>query len=251
MGLYSTELVNTIHGFNMFVIGGDFHVGHNIKNNGSWEPETVAWMTNNIKPGYSCLDIGSNIGFFTELMARLSGSGGVVHAFEPNVELVDVYMKTRTEAGNSYDNVADIMVYPFGLSTVEDTLSLLVPNENIGGAALTSDNDIMDGYHSMTVRTKNINDLLSDNELNSVDIIKIDIEGYEPFVWKTLYKALKNAKGILIELGPYHPREFLEEIFRDYQMYALNGDGEVNPDYILGYRHHLNISLVKRPNSVN
>lgn len=242
--MYSKELVETSFGFKIFVIDGDEHVGYNIKKSGTWEPDVVAWMQNNVKPGYNCLDIGSNIGFFTELMARLSGGSGSVHAFEANTELVDIYWQTRQN--NSYDGVADIFVYPFALSDVEDELNLLVPNMNIGGAALTMDDEKREGYHSIKARTKNINDLLSDSQLNSIDVIKIDIEGYEPFVWNTLHKALSNAKAILAELGPYHPKEFLYNLYKDYDMYTLDGTGKVDPEYILGYKHHLNISLVKR-----
>jgi len=249
MSRYSIDLVDTSFGFKIFVIEGDIHVGYNIRKSGTWEPEVVAWMQNNVKPGYNCLDIGSNIGFFTELMARFSGKGGSVHAFEPNTELVEIYRKTREN--NNYDNVADIFVYPFALSDVEDDLNLLVPDINIGGAALTMDPDARDGYHSVKAKTKNINDLLSDHQLSTIDVIKIDIEGYEPFVWNTLYRILPNAKAILMELGPYHPKEFLYELWKDYEMYTLNGDGKVDPEYILGYRHHLNISLVKRSEPVN
>jgi FkbM family methyltransferase len=177
-------------------------------------------------------------------MARFSGPNGSVHAFEPNTELVEIYRKTREN--NSYDNVSDIFVYPFGLSEVEDNLNLLVPDINIGGAALTMDSEAGEGYHSIKAKTKNINDLLSDSQLETIDVIKMDIEGYEPFVWNTLYKVFPNAKAILVELGPYHPKEFLNDIHRYYEMHALNGDGEVDPEYILRYRHHLNISLVKR-----
>lgn len=244
MSLYSTELVETIFGFKIFVVDGDIHVGGNIKKSGTWEPEVVAWMQSNIKPGYNCLDIGSNIGFFTEVMARFSGRSGSVHAFEPNRELVEIYKQTRDN--NNYEDAADIFVYPFALSDVEDDLNLLVPNINIGGAALTMGPDIKDGYHSLKAKTKNINDLLSDHQLNTIDVIKIDIEGYEPFVWSTLYKALKNAKAVLVELGPYHPKEFLYNLSKDYEMYTLNGVGKVDPEYILSYRHHLNISLVKK-----
>lgn len=244
MSIYSTELVDTSFGFKMFVVNGDEHVGYNIKKSGTWEPEVVAWMQNNVKPGYNCLDIGSNIGFFTELMARFSGRSGSVHAFEPNIELVEIYRKTREN--NSYEDVADIFVYPFALSTVEDDLNLLVPNVNIGGAALTKDQDTLEGYHNIKARAININDLLSDHQLENIDVIKIDIEGYEPFVWNTLYKALPNAKAILAELGPYHPKEFLYSLYKDYDMHTLDGTGKVDPEYILSYRHHLNISLVKR-----
>jgi FkbM family methyltransferase len=244
--MYTTELVDTSFGFKIFIVDGDQHVGYNIKKSGTWEPEVVAWLNNNIKPGYNCLDIGSNIGFFTEFMARKSGKGGSVHAFEPNTHLVEIYRSTRQESGNSYDDVADIFVYPFALSEVEDSINLLVPDINIGGAALTMDNSSSEGYHVLDVRTKNINDLLSDHQLSTIDLIKIDIEGYEPFVWNTLYKALPNAKAILAELGPYHPKEFIYGLADEYEFHALNGDGIVGPEHILNYRHHLNISLVKK-----
>ncbi|MBF0473693.1 MAG: FkbM family methyltransferase [Nitrospirae bacterium] len=57
-----------------------------------------------IKSGQICYDIGGNIGFFTVLMSRITGSRGKVYVFEPmvsNVEILKIQIKN-----NNLDNVA-------------------------------------------------------------------------------------------------------------------------------------------------
>ena len=42
----------------------DKYVQDNCKKNGVWEPDLTKWMVNNIKPGWTCLDMGFNIGYY-------------------------------------------------------------------------------------------------------------------------------------------------------------------------------------------
>ena len=44
----------------------------------------IDFLTKTIKPGMVVLDIGANIGFYTEIVSKLVGSTGKIHAFEPD-----------------------------------------------------------------------------------------------------------------------------------------------------------------------
>src|SRR5918996_682528 len=44
----------------------------------------IAWMRRLVRPGSHVLDIGANIGFYALLLSDLVGSGGHIHAFEPD-----------------------------------------------------------------------------------------------------------------------------------------------------------------------
>jgi hypothetical protein len=49
-----------------------------------WHPALTAFYDQNIKAGMKYLELGANIGYFTVLASTLVGTGGRVHAFEPD-----------------------------------------------------------------------------------------------------------------------------------------------------------------------
>ena len=51
---------------------------------GTYEWHKQRRFAREIKPGEVFFDIGANTGFYTLLAAKRTGTGGIVHAFEPN-----------------------------------------------------------------------------------------------------------------------------------------------------------------------
>ena len=232
----------------------DVHVGNACRSLGYWEGDVTQWMMDNIKPGWKCLDIGFNIGYFTEVMSRLVGTDGSVTAFEPNKMLVEKYMEAKKL--NDYSNCGKIIVNGFGLSNKDEKINLVIPKDNPGGAGITeSMYKSSDGsFSSVEVEVKRL-DSVFDEE---VDFIKMDIEGHEPLAWEAFPESVKNCNLMVIELGPYHPVEFLEELASKYTMSHINGykrengnlvakcEEDIPVKYILRYPHHLNVVLRRK-----
>lgn len=248
---YPVTLVDTIHGFKMYVIDGDEHVSQNIKEKGFWEPDVTHWLRKNVGDGYTCLDIGSNIGYFTELMARLAGPYGRVFAFEANTNLVDVYEKTLAESGNKYEEAGVIHLFPIGLSDESRDAYIFVPRSNIGGAGIQTDQpDPLDNYESEPVVLEVISNVLDEIVLEEIDLIKMDVEGHEDKIWPTLKQVFPNVKAMVVELGNYHSREFLEEVAKDFDMFKLENFDEIpiTVDDILAAPAFINTVLRKPVN---
>lgn len=218
----------------------DQHVGNSCRNAGYWEPDLTEWMLKNIKSGWKCLDIGFNIGYYSEVLSRIVGEKGKVWAFEPNKELIESYKKASEM--NTYDNCSEIIIFPYALSDKELKTNLMIPTENIGGASLTSNNKSdNETFIFQEVETKRLDSLVDEY----VDFIKIDIEGHEPQAWKGFSEKVKQCPLIVVELGPYHPEEFLTWIQENYLMSLISGE-QIDVSYILSYPHHLNVVLNKR-----
>jgi FkbM family methyltransferase len=50
---------------------------------GSWEPELIELVSKTVKSGFTVVDIGAHIGYYSLLFSRLVGPTGYVMAFEP------------------------------------------------------------------------------------------------------------------------------------------------------------------------
>lgn len=233
------NFTHVLDSFYLWTDPGDKYVGEACREYGYWEPDLTQWMISNIKPGSKCLDIGFNIGYYTEVLSRIVGTEGEVWAFEPNVELVDNYYKAREL--NDYSNCSPITVFPFGLSNKSETVNLMGPLENIGGAGITDSIEAPDGYFTKTIEVKRLDEVLD----KDFDFIKIDVEGHEPSAWEGFSTGALNCPLIVAELGPYHPEEFLRGLEEIYTMETLNYVN-INTDLIKAHPHHLNIVLKKR-----
>ena len=51
---------------------------------GRHELETANLLRRLVRPGMIALDVGAHVGYYTRLLARLTGAGGRVIAFEPH-----------------------------------------------------------------------------------------------------------------------------------------------------------------------
>jgi FkbM family methyltransferase len=233
------EFTYVLDSFYLWTDPGDRYVGEACREYGYWEPDLTQWMVSNVKPGSKCLDIGFNIGYYTEVLSRLVGKDGEVWAFEPNVELVNNYNKAKEL--NDYSNCSPITVFPIGLSNKSEMVNLIGPLENIGGSGVTIENEAPEGYFIKTIEVKRLDEVLDQD----IDFIKIDVEGHEPLVWEGFPSGALNCPLIVAELGPYHPEEFLRGLEEIYTMETLEYVN-INTDIIRAHPHHLNVVLRKR-----
>jgi FkbM family methyltransferase len=121
------------------------------------------------------IDVGSHVGFwskeFTELFKH-------VYAFEPMAEVRECYIKNIVK-----DNYT---LYPYGLGSVEKKVKIQYePNES-GNTFITPS-----GNREIEVYT------LDRFELNKIDYIKIDAEGYEIEVCKGALKLIERDKPFI------------------------------------------------------
>lgn len=131
------------------------------------------------------LDAGANIGDFTIKASKKVGNTGLVVAVEPNPENVKI-LKKNVEV-NFLNNV---VIIPFALSNKE-SWKYLSKNE-VGGS-------ITDQISEIKVKTVTIMSILKQLNLDHFDVIKMDIEGAEEFVFEEL-GFLTGVREIAIEL---------------------------------------------------
>ncbi len=161
------------------------------KNN---DRDEIQLLHNLISPGFSVLDIGANIGFYSKILSRMVGKNGMVYSFEPNKE----NYKRLNENLNSYKN---IKLFNMAISEKEEVLKLYTSK------LLNVDHrtyPVNDYDKIEEVNSNSIENLIKNGEIENIDFIKIDIPGFEIFAFQGMKNILqtKNLK-ILAEYWPH------------------------------------------------
>ena len=145
----------------------------------------IALLHKIIKPGMVVVDVGANIGFYTTLLSRLAGEGGMVHSFEPD--------------NQNYRHLADQCK---ALKNVRAVRSA-VGSKNGEIDLYASDDLNVDhlSYDDHTSRRRTrvpITTLDKYLRNKSVSFIKIDTQGYEYEVLLGMQKTISSATRIII-----------------------------------------------------
>ena len=180
--------------------------------NGYWEAWMTIAMAKTLKPGWSCIDVGANHGYYTLLMAGIVGSSGRVIAIEPNPKLATLLQQTITLNGlQTWTKILTDAAF----ETPNETLNFYIPDKFGMNATLVDGSDSISSGTLLQVKSTTIDQITK--EWKKVDFIKIDAEGGEEFIWKGMNLTLENNPDITIILefnaGRYaNPRSFLELI---------------------------------------
>jgi FkbM family methyltransferase len=158
---------------------------------GNYEPNEFFLLAQALRPGMIFVDVGANMGLYTLFAARKVGEAGTVLAIEPSTRECERLLKNV--AINSLSNVRLLQ------KAVSDKCSdadLLVAEDEWSGhntlGAFAYDTPLAT---KEIVRTERLDDIVSQEALSRVDVIKMDVEGAE-------FRALKGAAGILERFRP-------------------------------------------------
>jgi FkbM family methyltransferase len=165
-----------------------------------------------LRPGDIVLDIGANQGFFTCLAAQ---QGAHVYAFEPNPDSFERLLLNVRENGFSDRVVAR----PWAIASKEGPATLLISNELAGGMSTIvpefARNASITIAASATVPVYTLPGVLDQFHISRVRLCKIDAEGSELGILRTLNPAMLSLIDIFVaEIHPeaYPPEELIDLI---------------------------------------
>ena len=138
----------------------------------SKEREIIA---KNLTPNGVFVDIGANAGIYSLFSAKLLKEHGTILAFEPNPTMIN-----RLKANIGFNSFAQkIKLFEYGLSNKEEVLSLNLDPTNLGGSSIV---EHQDSASKISVLCRPLLKVLSEEKINHIDILKIDVEGAEEMV---------------------------------------------------------------------
>lgn len=213
--------------FRLAVMGNDYVVS-SIMAYKTYEPHVTQVLKGELRPDDVFLDIGANVGFFTMTAWSIVKGRGKVISIEPNPGNVQLIYASIVE--NKAENVH---VYPYAASNAAGILRFA----NIGSNGLVVTDQSPEQRHSLYVQSVVLDDLLKDEP--KIDVVKIDIEAYEPFALMGMTKLIERHRPrILTEFHPWalqyynllEPTDYLERILRfGYDLFIIEETGALVP----------------------
>jgi FkbM family methyltransferase len=187
------------------------------------EPETKDFLLRFLQPGMVVLDVGAHIGEYTLLASQAVGKTGQVHAFEPQDHVFPILQENiqMNDFGNVILNCSAVSdrVGKIEFQVLDEpAMSSIRKQEN----PKTSSTFVEVACTSLDTYCSS----LSTSKHPKVDLIKVDVEGAEKFVFQGAESLLRlpndEAPTWIFEYAPnsyadfnYEPRELLNLLYQN------------------------------------
>ena len=164
------------------------------------QEQTVAFFNQFIKPGDLAIDIGANIGDTTVPIAICTGVNGLTIGFDPNPYVFKILVQ------NSKLNKGKYRIDPhqFAISVSPDEFYYVSSEASFanGGISTTAESKKHGKFvHNKKVQGVNLKSFLEANYMdwvNKLSFIKIDTEGYDKEILKSISDLLQKYKPVVI-----------------------------------------------------
>jgi FkbM family methyltransferase len=206
-------LCRVLTGILMYVHGKDTVVAPHLMFNGVWKPHVTSVLGKYMHPGWFCVDVGANQGYFSMILAHSAWRGGRLMAIEPNPELQRVLIRNITLG----DFQRSTEIVECAVSDTKRMAALFVDKYALSNGTLRS----FPADRLYDVPTDTLDNLIKAADWPRVDFIKISAQGSEPAVWEGMREVtLHENPGIVIlmEWNPdnyENPKVFLDQILED------------------------------------
>lgn len=155
------------------------------------------------------LDVGANIGL-TSMM--LSTQAREVHAFEPSPQTYDSFLKTIRA-----NNATNVIARQIAIGSKQGTVGLMEDQLSASANHLLTQ-DTLARKSTLKTPITTIDSYINDNNILSLDFIKLDIEGFE-------IDALYGSKETFEKFRP--------TVLTEFNSFAMIGFHNLNPrDYL-------------------
>lgn len=188
----------------------------------TYEPEVWNHLMSEVRPGDTVADVGAFIGLYTVALAKRVGDTGRVFAFEPdphNWPLLSAHVRLNGVEGR-------VELVQAVVGACEEELQFL--------SGRGSESRVADGEAgAVPVPCRRLDSIFGDRRL---DILKVDVEGYEEHVLRGAEKLLadpdRSPRGVYLEVHPYAwaplgtSSESLLEVLRKHRYVVSTLSGE-------------------------
>lgn len=186
-------LKRKIFDFEMFLITKDIGISQVLYLYGDRELQLKYILNNEIKPGYRIIDLGANLGYYPLIeYANLEGDGKI-YALEPSPSNFQILEKNIHH--NQANDLIETFPYAGGekagtekfyLSTHSNVNTMIPLEYSTGELSLGVNQDLF-----IEVEVVELTSFIK--KIGDIDLIRMDIEGYEVEVFRGLRDAIESG----------------------------------------------------------
>lgn len=164
------------------------------------DPVERGFIEARMPAGGRFVDVGANAGIYSLWAARAGGPGARVLAIEANPAMADRLAFNLTASG-----LADrVTIARKAVGEETGTATLTLDARNLGGSSLRAATVSATG-ETVTVPMQPLAEIVRDAGLATIDILKIDIEGWEPQALLPFFATADQAlwpRHLIVEHSP-------------------------------------------------
>lgn len=174
-----------------------------------------------LQPGAVFWDVGANVGFVSGYFANRRFQLKSIEAFEPNPRM-------NAALGKLFADCAKVRVHACGLGDKDDTIQMSVfESDSLVGSMSRA----LPGAKTIDVRVVRGDSLVNERRAIPPDLIKIDVEGFEPKVFRGLaHTIVEHAPIIVFEHIWLTDEQILALVPADYSLSFLQDNGVIETD---------------------
>ncbi len=184
---------------------------------GVYEPLEQKLFQDTLREGMTVVDIGANVGYYTVFAAAIVGPTGKVIACEPDTENIEVL--TQNISCNNFSNT---LICKQALSDRPGTVPLYISQNNKGDHRIYKSQDARE---VVTVPVTDLDSYLASQNIEYVDVIKMDIQGAEGLALKGMLQTLARNEHLtlFVEFWPEGLRSTGEDPYSFLMTLKNNG----------------------------
>ncbi|MGD0812236.1 MAG: FkbM family methyltransferase [Verrucomicrobiota bacterium] len=182
-----------------------------------------------LKPGNVLWDVGANVGIVSSHFAQPRFQLSSLQAFEPN----PVPFKSLQSL---FQGHAVARAHNFGLGERQETISMALSNVSSEVGSFVQNQD---SSRRISVQIRRGDDVLSELGLPPPNVLKVDVEGFEPSVFAGLAQTIASHRPVIIFEHIWLTDEQIRQLVpKDYLLKFILEDGGLAIDFALRKQSH-------------
>lgn len=212
--LFTTNPIITTNGYKIKTISNDEGISEELRIFKIHEPLTTELIKNIVKEGMNCIDLGSNLGYYTLLESKLVGDSGKVFAFEPSPVTYEHFKKNL-----EINKITNVNHFNIALGDTNGKIKFLI--SKMSNWCRVVDDSIKTLDNIIDVPMFTLDKFVTEHKLKKIDFIRMDIEGYESKAYSGMTEIIKKFKpDFYMEIHPVFMGvektiEFLKKLKKD------------------------------------
>ena len=161
----------------------------------SHEPLTTHLMINELKEDMVCIDLGSNIGYYAVIESNIIGESGKIFAIEPSpINFPILKLNLENQKKNNF------VAYNIGIGDKNEEMEFIISAKSNWSRIRMNNEKINSEDKVIKIPVKTLNSFVNENDIKKIDILRMDVEGFE-------YNIIVGANNVLEK---YKPKIFVE-----------------------------------------